>query len=131
MKASTLFVLTNHSVTNEQQADAKASLGVDSLVELPQELKAKWGTVPPEADSVSEYAEPFLEWLEKKCSQNDSVWVQGEWGVTVTVLDWCRVHGVRCVYATTKRKATEVHTESGVQMTHVFSHERFREYPKP
>ena len=128
---STLFVLTNHSVTSEQRADARASLGVDSLVDLPQGLKVKWGTVPPDLDSVSEYAAPFLEWLSTNAVSGDVVWAQGEWGVTVIVLDWCRAHGVRCVYATTSRKATEVHTESGVQMTHIFCHERFREFPKP
>lgn len=126
-----LFVLTNHTVTAKQRANAVESLNVDTLVDLPPTLKQEWGTVPPELDSVCEYAAPFLDWLAANVADDDVVWVQGEWGVTVSVLDWCRARGVRCVYATTKREATEVHSAAGVQMTHVFVHVRFRDYPVP
>jgi len=128
---SKLFVLTNHTVTAEQQTDAMKTLGVDSLVDLPPTLKQEWGRVPPELDSVSGYVAPFLDWLAVNVADGDVVWVQGEWGATVCVLDWCRVRGVRCVYATTKREATEVHSAAGVQMTHVFVHVRFRDFPLP
>ena len=126
-----LFVLTNHTVTAKQRANAVESLNVDTLVDLPPTLKQEWGTVPPELDSVCGYAAPFLDWLAANVADGDVVWVQGEWGITVSVLDWCRARGVRCVYATTKREATEVHSAAGVQMTHVFVHVRFRDYPVP
>lgn len=124
-----LFILTNHSITAEQALDAKKNMGVDALVDLPPELKQKWGAVPPEPDSVSGYVAEFLDWVAGVLSEGDVVWVQGEFGATVTVVDWCRAHGVRAVYATTKRVATEVHTPMGVNLTHVFRHVRFRDYP--
>lgn len=124
-----LFVLTNHTATEKQRNDAIQSLGVNLLVNLPPELKQKWGEVPPEPDSVSGYVAEFLDWVAGLLSEGDVVWVQGEFGATVAVVDWCRAHGVRAVYATTKRVATEVHTPMGVNLTHVFRHVRFRDYP--
>ena len=124
-----LFVLTNHIATEEQREDAKLSLNVDILVDLPPDLKKMWGEVPPELDSVSGYVAEFLDWIVGRLQVGDVVWVQGEFGATVTVVDWCREHGVRAVYATTRRVATEVHTPTGVNLTHVFKHVRFRDYP--
>lgn len=124
-----LFVLTNHSVSEEQRIDARESFGATEIVELPRELKAGFGEVPPEVDSVADFVQPYLIWLESLLVEGDVVWVQGEWGVTASILDWCRVRGVRCVYATTRREAKEVATESGVQLVHLFKHVRFRNFP--
>lgn len=125
-----LFVLTNHSVSEEQRADAQINLGVTEFVELPANLKVKWSEVPPEVDSIADFVRPYLEWLEVNFTGGDSVWVQGEWGVTASVMGWCQARNVRCVYATTKRVAREMQTASGLQLVHVFKHVRFRDYPK-
>ena len=124
-----LFVLTNHVATPQQLDDAKRSLGVSEVVDLPAELKMLWGSVPPEIESVGEYVSPVIRWLDSVVQAGDIVWAQGEWGATLSVIDWCRECSVRCVYSTTKRVAVEhVLSEGGVAMTHVFNHVRFRDY---
>ena len=124
-----LFILTNHTATQQQLDDAKKSLGVSEFVDLPLNLKTLWGSVPPETDSVAEYVVPVLHWLESGLASDDIVWVQGEWGATLAVIDWCRNRRVRCVYSTTKRVAVETPTPDGaVALTHVFSHVRFRDF---
>lgn len=128
---SRLFVLTNHSVTSEQHDDAVANLHVAEIVELPRELKANFGEVPPEVNSVADFVRPYIEWLESQLADGDVVWVQGEWGVTASVMGWCRVCGVRCVYATTRREAEEIRMLDGkVNLVHVFKHVRFRDFPR-
>ena len=125
-----LFNITNHAITDEQRSDAVSSLGIDEVVETPPDVARCWGTVPPELDSVSGYVQPVIDWLESQSMQfNDVVWVQGEWGAVITVVAWCEARDLRAVYATTKREATEIHGENGVQMTHVFRHVRFRDFP--
>jgi hypothetical protein len=57
------------------------------------------------------------------------VWVQGEWGVTVHVLNWCRTNGFCAIYSTTGRVAQETRTAVGIQLTHLFKHVRFRKFP--
>ena len=125
-----LFILTNHRATEQQRDDAKQTLGVTECVNLPADLKKMWGSVPPEIDSVEEYIAPVLQWLESFLQNGDVVWVQGEWGSTLSVVDWCRAHAIRCVYSTSRREADEQHLADGrVEMTHVFKHVRFRDYP--
>lgn len=125
-----IFNVTNHIATNMQIDDAKQTLGVAECIDLPKNLKKSWSEIPPNTDSVVPFLQPVLEWLELVASQEDVVWTQGEWGATMCVLQWCRVHGVRCVYSTTERVATESQTNEGVvTMTHQFKHIRFRDYP--
>ena len=125
-----IFNVTNHTATEMQINDAKRMLGVVECVDLPESLKKRWGEVPPETDSVVAFVQPVLDWLGQVASKDDVVWAQGEWGATVCVLQWCRTHGVRCVYSTTERVATEKHAEDGsVAMTHQFRHVRFRDFP--
>lgn len=122
--------LTNHAATGQQIADAVQTLGVAECVDLPPHLKKLWGEIPPGVDSVTEFVQPVLDWLGQVASKDDIIWAQGEWGATMCVLQWCRVHGVRCVYSTTERVATESQTNEGVvTMTHQFKHIRFRDYP--
>ena len=121
--------ITNHSMTQDQRVDAQANLGVMEELSLPAELLSLWGTVPPELDSVEGYVAPVIRWLAANYEPTDIVWVQGEWGAVLAVVDWCRAHKVRCVYATTQRVAQEVHTDHGVQVSHVFKHVRFRDFP--
>lgn len=122
-----LFILTNHTATQQQLDDAKLSLGVSEFVNLPADLKTLWGNVPPDIESVTEYVTPLLCWLDSSLQNEDIVWVQGEWGVTLAVIDWCRNRKVRCVYSTTKRVAIETPSPDGsIALTHVFSHVRFR-----
>jgi len=125
-----IFNITNHAITDEQRADAEKSLGIDEVVETPPDITHLWGSVPPELESVLEFVQPVMDWLDSQAMQyNDVVWVQGEWGAVLAVVDWCRENFVRCVYATTRREAKEVHTENGVQMVHLFKHVRFRDFP--
>lgn len=124
------FNITNHAITDDQRADAIALLGIGDVVDMPPDIARCWGTVPPELDSVCGYVQPVIDWLNSQSpKKGDVVWVQGEWGAVLTVVLWCHARGLRCVYATTKREATEVHGENGVQMTHVFRHVRFRDFP--
>lgn len=125
-----LFNITNHAITEEQRSDAVASLGIGEVVETPPAISRLWGSIPPELDSVQEFVQPVLDWLESQSlGAGDVVWVQGEWGGVFAVVDWCRAHSIRCVYATTRREAQEIYTERGVQMVHLFRHVRFRDFP--
>ena len=126
---SKVFVLTNHTTTEEQVADLKENWLIQEVCELPSELKKMWGTVPPEVEYVNDYIQPVLDWLQSECRTGDVVWVQGEWGATVTVLNWCKQNSIQAIYSTTGRMATETKTDSGVMLTHIFKHVRFRKYP--
>ena len=125
-----IFNLTNHAATGLQIADAVQTLGVVECVDLPPQLKKLWGEIPPGIDTVVNFVQPVLDWLEQVTLQGDVVWAQGEWGATVCAIQWCRIHGIRCVYSTTERFAVERKMDDGsIAITHQFKHVRFRDYP--
>ena len=125
-----LFNITNHAITDEQRADAVATLGIDEVIETPPDVAYRWSTVPPELDSVCDYVQPVIDWLaSESLLYNDVVWVQGEWGAVFAIVQWCKENYIRCVYATTKRTAEEVKTDKGIQIMHLFKHVRFRDFP--
>ena len=69
-----LFILTNHTASQQQLDDARLSLGVSEFVDLPVDLKTLWGNVPPDIESVTEYVTPLLCWLDSSLQNEDIVW---------------------------------------------------------
>lgn len=126
---TSVLILTNHQTDSEQILDLRKNWSVECVIYPPADLKTLWGSVPPERESVDDFVFPVLSWLNSVYSPGDLVWVQGEWGATVSVLNWCKTYDCRAIYSTTKRVATEVKNLNGVFLTHVFKHVRFRLYP--
>ena len=123
------FVLTNHYVMQEQREDLFLNWNVSQIFELPADLKKAWAEIPPDAESVECFAAPVIAWLAENAAPADIVWVQGEWGVTALVLNWCRANGFCAIYSTTGRSAQEVRMAEGIRLTHLFRHVRFRKFP--
>jgi hypothetical protein len=126
----TLYLLFSHTLTPEQAADARASLGVGALEPLPPELQARFSNVPPELDALADYAAPFADWLASRAGPTDWVLVQGDFGLTHLLVAWClRTGHGQPVYATTARVHTEAPQPDGsVLVTKTFRHARFRKY---
>ena len=49
---STLFLVFNHTFTPAQEADARASLGVERIEPMPAAEGAVWGHVPADAPEI-------------------------------------------------------------------------------
>lgn len=124
-----LFLLLSHSLTEHQVKQAREDLGITTINHLPSELAELWSSVPPELESLKQYLQPIFEWL-KDAEPGDYVLVQGDFGATYMVVDYCFSRGLIPVYATTKRLHREEQTEEGVKMIKVFRHVRFRRYEK-
>ena len=75
-----LFLLFNHKITDEQAADARRSLGVEQIIDLPPDLKALWRQIPAELAELAEYLKPVTEWLGERTRKGDYVLVQGDFG---------------------------------------------------
>ena len=77
-------------------------LGVDEFVYLPDDLQRKFSNVPPELESIKEYAKDFERFLENAKS-GDYVLIQGDFGLTCHLVNFSKSKGLIPVYATTKR----------------------------
>lgn len=125
-----MFLIFNHTLTKEQEKEARDVLEVEEIISLPQDLQNFWSNIPPDVDLNEEMFEPIVSFLSENKSQNlNYCLIQGDFGATVYLVSWCFKNGFIPIYATTKRTAQEVVKPDGsVELIKVFKHERFRRY---
>lgn len=124
-----LIVLFNHALTPEQRKDALASLGVEKIIEPPDALTKIWATIPPDIESITGYIGSIFKWIDSVASSGDYILIQGEFGATFQVVNFCLSRGLVPIYATTRREAGQEYRPDGsVRTVHVFKHVRFRNY---
>lgn len=126
---STLFLVFNHTFTPAQEADARASLGVERIEPMPAAEGAVWGHVPADAPAIYAHLAPVRGWLRNSARPGDYVLIQGDFGACYLMVQFALESGLHPIYATTKREATEeTQADGSVRLTHRFRHVRFRWY---
>jgi hypothetical protein len=126
-----LYLIFNHRITRLQEEDAKISLRVGRIVDLPEGLKATWNQIPPDLEGIASWLEPIRTWLASSAKRGDYVLIQGDFGACHLMVGFATEMGLIPVYSTTRREALEEHGDDGsVKMTHRFEHQRFRRYGK-
>ena len=129
MSAPSLLLLFNHTLAAIQESDARISLGVARIVAPPADIQTLWSQVPPDIDDLVPYLAPVFAWLVAAARPDDFVLVQGEFGATCLAVREAIRLGLVPVYSTTSRQAVEEHLPDGrVEISHVFSHVRYRRY---
>ncbi|WP_304232408.1 CRISPR-associated protein Csx20 [Jiulongibacter sediminis] len=116
--------LTNHSVTVEQEYELKTKWEVSEIINLPDNLKKTFGNVPPEFESLQNFCQPFIRWIEENFRPDILLWIQGEPGFIFILVSYFKRKGYRVIHATTVRQVIE----NGPEKRSIFSHSRFREY---
>ena len=129
MPAPRLFLLFSHALTDEQEQDARASLGVEEVVALPEALQQRWSNVPPDLASIREHLQPVLDWLGEQARPGDYVLIQGDFGAVHRAVGFALAQGLTAIYATTARRVKETRRPDGrVESMRVFQHVRYRRY---
>jgi hypothetical protein len=126
-----LFLLFSHHITPEQFEDARQSLGITDFIRLPEDLQQRFSNVPADLEAIDAYLQPILDWIEEHCTnQNDYILVQGDFGATYFLVDYCKKNNCAIpMYATTERKSIEEAQEDGsIKTQRIFKHKRFRLY---
>lgn len=124
-----MILVFSHDLTEKQIKDAKGNLNINEFVYLPKELQKKWSLVPPNIEYIYSIVDEIKEWITSVADKDDYILVQGDFGATYNVVNYCKSKGLKVVYSTTKRKAKEITRDDGkVEMIHVFDHVMFREY---
>lgn len=123
-----MLVILSHELLKEQIIEANEKLNVDLIVEIPGELKKIWGNIYPEGPFPLDLVEKIIKWIDKNSKGGDYVLVQGDFGATYYVVDYCIKNGRIPIYATTNREVEE-RIENGVtRIERVFRHVNFRKY---
>jgi len=123
------FLLFSHTLTDEQESDARQTLGVTEFLALPPSLQAFWSDVPPEAAHIADHLQPLLHWLAQQAQRNDVLLIQGDFGAVYLVVTWALQRRLIPVYATTRRDViTTTLPDGSIQKQSRFQHVRFRRY---
>jgi hypothetical protein len=124
-----LLQIFNHTLTSQQEADARERLGVERIVLPPERLQKLWRQVPADLVGIDGYLAPVKDWLAAEGRPGDFVLVQGDFGATWIMVNHAFKLGLVPVYSTTERQAEETITGDGaVRLVHHFRHRRFRRY---
>ncbi|HQM85960.1 MAG TPA: CRISPR-associated protein Csx20 [bacterium] len=126
-----LFLLFSHSLTPEQEHEIEKKLKVGFITPLPTDIQKIWSNIKPKGELDIEPLKEITSWLEDFATMGDFVLIQGEFGATVYLVNFCFDAGLIPIYATTKR-VYEEHTNSDgtVERKHIFKHVNFRRYVK-
>ena len=124
-----LFLIFNHNITSVQETDARNSLGVQRIIDMPSDIKELWQQIPPDLSKISSWLNPVKDWLAQNSIINDYVLIQGDFGACYIMVNFAFEIGLIPVYSTTERKAVEKHDDDGtVKLVHHFRHQKFRKY---
>ncbi|OFI07070.1 hypothetical protein CLOACE_04750 [Clostridium acetireducens DSM 10703] len=123
-----MFLLFSHTLTEEQVKDAKENFGIKEFIYLPKELQKMWSNVPIEEYSYN-YEKPFINFLENNATEEDLVLIEGEYGITFKIVNWCLNNNLKAVYSCTKREfRSNCLSDGKIQNVHFFKHIRFKVY---
>jgi len=124
-----MILIFSHTLTAKQGEDAKVNLGVEKFIYLPKDLQERWCEVPPDKKDISGITKDIKKWLEELATKDDYVLVQGDYGATYDLVNFCKSKGLKAVYSTTRRRAKEEMKADGkVEVSRIFEHVMFREY---
>lgn len=121
----TLFTLINHTLTSEQEEDARKNLNVDKFINI---TDAMWSDIDPSEKSVIKFVEAYKDKLKKQAKAGDVLLVQGDFGATYNMIRFAKSMGLIVVYATTNRIVSEQVENGKAVIKREFKHARFREY---
>lgn len=123
------ILVFSHELTDDQEDDLQSSWNITEVFVMPPQLRELWMNVPPHLQTLKNYVDPVVGWIEQKGSSGDIVLVQGDMGATFLVVCRSIELGLLPVYATTRRVLhEEVQSDGSVVLKRVFKHERFRAY---
>jgi hypothetical protein len=127
--SNTLFLIFNHQITPQQTEDARRSLNIREIIQMPDDIKAIWGNVPPHLSQIRAYLDPVKTWLASQAEKGDYALIQGDFGACYLMANFAFEKDLIPVYSTTRREAADEYQADGsVKMVHQFKHQIFRKY---
>ncbi|MCF7859663.1 MAG: hypothetical protein K9N07_10155 [Candidatus Cloacimonetes bacterium] len=124
-----LYLFFSHSLTEDQEKEVYEKLKCEKILPLKEELQKLWGQIPPEGEISDTMVEPFMKYLSKETKPGDFVLIQGEFGVSFALVNWCIQNDRIPIYATTKRLSLEEKQPDGsIKKINIFKHIQFRRY---
>ena len=123
------FIILNHLLTKTQESELRSEFEVERIIEMPEVFKEIWGGISAQNDLFNSGVRDIIEWLKIDSQPSDVVVVQGEWGASFLIVDFCFCNKLIPLYASSERLYEQKDLKDGrVKRTHIFKHVRFKRY---
>lgn len=124
-----LYVLMSHSLSPGQEGEARERFLINRVIYPPEKLKNYFSGVPPENELDLPILYQMTNWIQSISRRGDIVLVQGEYGITFFLVDFCLKNGLVPIYASSHREYRENPGKDGsVVRHHRFRHVTLRHY---
>ena len=118
-----LVLLFSHQLTEKQELDVKDNLKCDEILYMPKDLKEHWQDL-----GIERKLEKFKNFLNEVTIIGDYVLVQGEWGATYEMVNFCKKQNLIPIYSSTKREVEEIKNGEAITKISRFVHRGFIKY---
>lgn len=118
------YVFFSHTLLKEQILELKNRFQCVEIVYLPKKLQKLWSNI----DIDEDYSILFFNYLEKNAKKDDYVLIQGEWGITYKMINFCKIKKFIPIYSFSKRMSYEELNEGIIVKTSYFKHIKFKLY---
>ncbi|WP_455542955.1 CRISPR-associated protein Csx20 [Intestinibacter sp.] len=122
------IVLMSHDMSELQKNDAYKNLEVDEIIEAPKKIKTIWANINPTSELDIDRLNDVILWIKGISQKQDYILVQGEFGATFYIVDYCFKNNLVPVYATSVRRVEETRNGNEVLTNRIFVHEGYRKY---
>lgn len=124
-----MLLLFSHQLTQQQEKEAIQRFGVKHFLSLPEDLQELWSDMPADIEELDPTLDVLKTFIKRHTKDGDIVLIQGDFGATYNMVQYCKSLKLKTVYATTKRVSTMLHSEKEKYIKKAqFEHRRFREY---
>lgn len=123
-----MFLFFSHKLTEEQIISAKKDLNCNEFIYLPEDLQKLWSNISAYEQNYK-YLEKFKEFILKNYNENDYILIQGEWGYTYQLVNFCKGIKIIPIFSTTERNATEtINKDGSISKKSIFKHVLYKKY---
>ena len=112
-----MILIFSHELTTTQIDDARKSLGVRDFIKMPKALLL-----------LTLQNRGKKNFIKTNAKIGDVALVQGDFGATYSIVNFCKKNGIKAIYATTKRTIKESMVGDKVVKNSIFEHVKFREF---
>ena len=124
-----VLVLMNHQLTPIQEKELKTEYFINKIIYPDKSIEKLWSSIKPEKELNIKMLDKIILWLSRNSYSGDYCIIQGEFGATFYLVDYCFKKKLIPIYAASGREYKEEILEDGsVKRVHIFRHVNFRKY---
>lgn len=123
------FIIMSHDLLDVQINELREKMKVNEIVYLPHDLKTRFMQISKETNESIKLINDIKEFIDRNKINGDYVLIQGEYGVTNYIVNWCFKNELSPIYASTERVYNrEVLEDGSILNKHIFNHKEFKSY---